>query len=94
MQEKIQGKKCFGELGHPEDRDTLCEEKIAICLAEMPKLGKDGKLYGVFDILNTPNGKILKTLCDYGAEIGVSSRGTGNIIGDDEVDPDTYQCVG
>lgn len=94
FQEKIKNRCCFGELGHPADREEVLPEKIAICLAEVPKKGPDGKLYGVFDILPTPNGKILKILCDYGCNIGISSRGSGDIIsdnaGNDIVDPDTY----
>jgi len=96
MQEKIKNRCCFGELGHPEDRQEVDMEKIAICLAEQPKKGDDGSLYGIFDILNTPNGKILKALCDYGCNIGVSSRGTGDLYTDDDgneaVDPETYEC--
>ena len=80
MQEKIQNRCCFGELGHPADRTETDMEKIAICLAETPKKGKDGCLYGVFDILDTPNGRILKCLCDYGCNIGVSSRGEGDLV--------------
>lgn len=95
IKEKIENRCFFGELGHPTDREEVDPEKIAICLAEQPKISDDGKIYGVFDILATPNGKILKTLCDYGCNIGVSSRGTGDIIdgpNGDEVDPDTYVC--
>lgn len=96
MQEKIANRCCFGELNHPADRTEIDIEKVAICLAEQPKKNKDGRLYGVFDILDTPNGRILKTLCDYGCKIGISSRGQGDIItdrnGDDVVDPETYEC--
>ena len=96
MQEKIQNRCCFGELGHPEDRTETNMEKIAICLAEQPKKGKDGKLYGVFDILSTPCGKILKTLLDYGCKVGVSSRGQGDVEtdynGNEDVNPDTFEC--
>lgn len=96
MQEKIKNRVCFGELGHPADRTETDIEKVAICLAEQPKKGKDGKIYGVFDILSTPNGKLLKTLCDYGCNIGISSRGQGDVTpgidGDEDVDPDTYEC--
>lgn len=96
MQEKLNNKCLFGELGHPFDRSEVDMEKIAICMAEQPKKGKDGKLYSVFDILDTPNGRILKTLCDYGCNIGVSSRGTGDTyIGansQEMVDEDTYDC--
>ena len=98
MQEKISNRCLFGELGHPADREETDMEKIALCLAEQPKKGKDGKLYGVFDILDTPNGRILKTLCDYGCNIGISSRGSGDIVtdenGDESVDEDTYDCQG
>lgn len=96
MKEKIENRCCFGELGHPTDREEVDIEKVAICLAEQPKLGDDGKIYGVFDILSTPAGNILKSLCDYGCRIGVSSRGTGDLFTDNEgnesVDPDTYNC--
>ena len=96
MEEKIKNRCCFGECGHPADREEVDMEKIAICLAEKPKIGKDGNLYGVFDILDTPCGKILKTLCDYGCNIGISSRGTGDLYtdnnGQEAVDPDTYNC--
>lgn len=98
MKEKIKNRCCFGELGHPTDRTETDMEKIALCLAELPKKGSDGKLYGVFDILDTPNGRILKALCDYGCNIGISSRGQGDLItdldGNEAVDPDTYDCEG
>lgn len=96
MKEKIKNRCVFGELGHPVDRTDIDMEKVAICLAEEPKKSKDGKLYGVFDILSTPCGKILKSLCDYGCTIGISSRGSGdtfiNNSGKEEVDADTYEC--
>ena len=97
MQEKIRTKTVLGELGHPESRTETDMEKVAICLAEVPTKFKDGTLRGVFDILDTPNGRILKALCEYGCDIGVSSRGEGDIIeGWDndcqKVDPSTYSC--
>lgn len=96
MKEKIENRCLFGELGHPTDRQEVDMEKIAICLSEIPKKGSDGKLYGVFDILATPCGKILKTLCDYGCKIGVSSRGSGDTYtdydGQEVVDADTFEC--
>ena len=96
MQEKIKNKVCYGELGHPEDRAEIDPEKIAVCLSEQPVKNKNGQLEAVFDILDTPNGRILKTLCDYGSTLGVSSRGQGDIItdynGEEAVDPETYEC--
>lgn len=94
VKEKIDNRCLFGELGHPTDRTEVDMEKVALCLAEQPKKGKDGFLYGVFDILSTPNGKILKALCDYGCNIGISSRGQGDVEtdfdGGEDVVPDTY----
>ena len=97
MQEKIENRLVVGELGHPEDRLETNPEKIAICLAEVPKKSSDGKLMGVFDIIDTPNGRILNTLCQYGCKMGVSSRGDGQIIEDyngSYVDSDSYVCEG
>lgn len=95
VKEKIENRCILGELGHPADRQETDIEKVAICLAEMPKKGNDGKLHGIFDILDTPNGRILKTLCDYGCNIGVSSRGGGDTFedydGNETVDPGTYE---
>ncbi len=93
-QEKFKNKVCYGELGHPEDRTELDIEKVAVSMPEMPKRGKDNKLYAVLDILDTPCGNILNTLCQYGSTVGISSRGTGETIedynGEESVDPDTY----
>lgn len=95
VKEKIENRCLFCELGHPEDRLEVDPEKICASFAEIPKKSDDGKLYTVIDILDTPNGRILKTLLDYGTTVGISSRGEGDLIsdynGDEIVDPDTYQ---
>lgn len=95
VKEAIDNKLCLGELGHPEDRTETDMEKVCICLDGYPKLGDDGKLYGTFSILDTPNGRILNTLAKFGANIGVSSRGEGDLYTDDYgnecVQEDTYQ---
>ena len=96
MKEKFERGGVFGECGHPADRSEVDFEKIAICMPQPPKKDKSGKLIAIFDILATPCGKILKTLCDYGYKIGISSRGTGETYtdenGEETVDPDTYDC--
>ena len=98
MKERISNGVCFGELGHPADREETDMEKICICMPEEPKKGPDGKLRAVFDILDTPNGRILKSLCDYGSTLGISSRGSGDLetdfTGQESVNPDTYNCEG
>lgn len=84
----------LGELNHPEDRTETDLSKVCVCMSEPPKK-ENGQLVGKWDILDTPNGRILKCLCDYGYKIGVSSRGTGDVVtdfdGNESVDPDTYE---
>ena len=78
--EKIENRCMFGEFEHPTDgRSTIDPQKIAVCLAEQPKKDNKGHLIGVFDVLDTPCGQILKTLLDYGTTVGISSRGQGEI---------------
>lgn len=98
MKEKIENRVCFGEACHPTDgREEVDPEKVAICLAEVPKMNNKGQLIGIFDVLDTPCGRILKTMLDYGANIGVSSRGSGDVetdfLGEESVNPDTYDCI-
>lgn len=96
FKEKVENRCLFAELGHPTDRLEVDMEKICACLAEMPTIKDDGFVYGVWDILPTTNGKILKILCDYGTNIGISSRGEGDVTedfnGNESVDPETYTC--
>ena len=99
MKEKIKNKVCYGELNHPFDgREEVDMEKIAINLTEQPKKNADGKLVAVFDVLDTPNGRVLDTLARYGSVLGVSSRGNGDTFvnrdGEEEVNEDTYECTG
>ena len=70
--EKIANKCLFLELGHPQDREETDMSKVCACIPEMPKI-INGDLCACVDILDTPNGKILKTLCDYGFVPGISS---------------------
>lgn len=82
-----------GELDHPADREETCSEKIAIMMSEAPTK-KDGKLWAKFNILNTPNGKIAYTLAKAGFKLGISSRGSGDVIqgrDGEYVDEDTYE---
>ena len=87
--EKIANKCLFLELGHPVDREETDMSKVCACIPEMPKI-IDGDLCACVDILDTPNGRILKTLCDYGFIPGVSSRGSGDVMPNNDVDPETF----
>jgi len=79
-----------GELDHPADRQEVSSERIAIMMPEAPKKDKSGKLIAYFDILDTPLGRIAYQLAKYGFELGISSRAQGDVMDNDEVDPNTY----
>lgn len=87
----------FAETDHPTDRiDTSIKEVCAV-LTNMEIREDEGILWVEFDILDTPQGRILKSLVDYGCKIGVSSRGLGDEIqrnGETIIDPDTYSYYG
>lgn len=88
----------FCETDHPwvERIDTSLKEVCAV-LTNMEIREDEGIVWVEFDILDTPQGRILKTLVDYGCKIGVSSRGLGDEIqrnGETIIDPDTYSFYG
>jgi hypothetical protein len=89
FREKVANKSLFLELGHPVDREETDMSVVCACIPELPKV-IDGDLYAYVDILDTKQGQILKTLCDYGFVPGISSRGSGDIMDNDEVDPETF----
>lgn len=85
------------EIDHPVDREETDSSKIAAMMPEMPKKDKDGHLVCYCDIIDTPCGRIAYQLAKYGFKLGISSRGTGDIITDDNgnesVDPETYDLT-
>ena len=69
-------KKSFGELGHPEGPTVNLERASHLITSLVP----DGKNFiGEAKIMETPMGKIVKSLMDEGATLGVSSRGMGSL---------------
>ena len=93
VKEALNTKTLFGELDHPEDRFEVLSKYACVCMTDYKIDEAEGIVYGGFDILDTEAGRILKSLVDYGSQMGVSSRGEGDIIqgeNGEEVDPDTY----
>lgn len=75
-EEYIQKNRAFGELGHP---DTPSINLDRVCMM-IKSLKEDGDNWvGRAKIMDTPYGKIVKSLIDEGAQLGVSSRGMGSL---------------
>jgi hypothetical protein len=87
--EKVATKALFLELGHPADREETDMKQACACIPEVPKIVGDD-LCAYVDILDTPNGRLLKTLVDYGFVPGISSRGSGDVMDNNQVDPETF----
>ena len=68
--------RAYGELGHPEG-PTVNLERVSHLVTELYPDGKN--IMGEARILDTPMGKIVKTLMDEGTKLGVSSRGMGSL---------------
>jgi Prohead core protein serine protease len=74
----IKANRAFGELGHP-DSPTINLERVSHMIKELHPDGKN--FYGKAKILTeTPYGKIVQTLLDEEAKIGVSTRGLGSVV--------------
>lgn len=75
LRENIDRRRMFGELDHPNDGRT----KLARVSHLVTSLNIRGnEVIGEAEILDTPNGRILKALAAAKAEVGVSSRGYGS----------------
>ena len=75
--EFIDKKRAFGELGHP-DGPTVNLERVSHMVTTLTPDGKN--FMGEAKVMNTPYGKIVKSLIDEGAQLGVSSRGMGSLV--------------
>jgi len=72
----IKEKRAFGELGHP-DGPTVNLERVSHMITSLKQDNKN--FIGEANIMSTPMGKIVKSLMDEGAKLGVSSRGMGSL---------------
>ena len=72
----INEKRAYGELGHPEG-PTVNLERVSHMVTELYPDGKN--FIGEAKIMETPMGKIVKSLMNEGGKLGVSSRGMGSL---------------
>jgi hypothetical protein len=68
--------RALGELGHPEG-PTVNLDRVSHKIISLQKEGSN--FIGKAKILDTPMGKIAKSLIDEGVKLGVSSRGVGSL---------------
>ena len=76
MKENVKKNRAYGELGHP-DSPTINLDRVSHMIKDL-KL-EDKNFIGKAKIMDTPYGKIVKSLIDEGASLGVSSRGMGSL---------------
>tara|TARA_Y100000385_G_scaffold13205_1_gene13410 strand:+ start:1052 stop:1693 length:642 start_codon:yes stop_codon:yes gene_type:complete len=75
--EKIKnGYSVLGEADHPDDLNINLD-RVSHIITEMDTDGANG--IGKLKLLPTPMGNICKTLIESGCNLGVSSRGSGNV---------------
>lgn len=81
-EEYISKNRAFGELGHP-DSPSINLDRVSHLITN---LKQEGNIFvGKAKILETPMGKIAKSLLEGGAQLGVSSRGMGSLKENDGV---------
>lgn len=92
VKENINENRAYGELGHPET-PTIQLDRVSHLIRS---LKKDGQNYvGKLEVLDTPNGNIVKNLIDAGASLGVSTRGVGSLKtqGNVSIVQDDYRII-
>ena len=72
----VQKGRALGELGHP-DGPTVNLDRVSHKIVSLTKEGNNFK--GKAQLLDTPMGKIAKSLIGEGVTLGVSSRGVGSL---------------
>ena len=75
-EEYVKTNRALGELGHP-DGPTVNLDRVSHRITSLKSEGNN--FIGKAQILDTPMGKIAKSLLDEGVKLGVSSRGMGSI---------------
>ena len=75
-QKIVKEKRALGELDHPED--SVINLRNASHLVTEVWMD-DKSVMGKVKVLDTPSGKILRSLVDSGVTLGISSRGMGSV---------------
>jgi hypothetical protein len=76
------GYSVLGEVDHPDDL-KINLDRVSHMITEMWMDGPNG--YGKFKVLPTPMGQLVRTMLESGVKLGVSSRGSGEVDGNGDV---------
>ena len=79
----------IGFLGHPEDPNCQDFKDGCIVMTSM-EIKPNDEIYGTFDLIDTPVGRVVKSFIDAGVQFGISIRGAGDVDANGNVDPDTF----
>jgi len=91
-QKFIKERRALGECDHPDS--SVVELKNASHLVTAASMQGDD-VVGTIEILDTPSGKILKSLIEAGVTLGISSRGVGSTRRDSDrqIVQDDFQLI-
>ena len=91
-QKFIRENRALGECDHPDT--SVVELKNVSHIIREAYMDGD-VVYGTIELLDTPSGKILKSLVESGVTLGVSSRGVGSTRrqGDNDVVQEDFQLI-
>ncbi len=73
----VEGLSIYGELNHP-DNLNIDLNNVSHIITEMRLDGANGM--GKAKLLETPKGMIVKAILEGGGKLGVSTRGSGNVV--------------
>jgi len=91
LNDQIQGGySVLGEVDHPEGLNINLD-RVSHMITEMWMDGPNG--YGKLKVLPTPMGQLVKTMLESGVKLGVSSRGSGNVMEDGSGQVSDYEII-
>jgi len=85
VQDKLGNRTMFAQEEHPEEGSSTRTDRIAGIVTEIVEDRANSKVHAIFEILDTPYGRIIDTLLKANCGIGVSTRAEGEL---DEVEED------
>lgn len=96
---RIVEREMTGELDHPGPSEESSAKRVSHVITKHYKT-ENGEIHGSLEVLNTPMGQIAATLFEAGVKLGISSRGDGSVVKENDADVvqddyrlDTYDLV-